>query len=468
MKNTKKVLALVLAVVMLLGTMTMAAFAAVYTATGVEETDGRTNIKYEVTQVAEASMPDGSDTLVAVDNNIYAVTIYAKTAEGIDYLQLPIHYNKNHYDVLALIDGGALLTSEEIDEPGVYVWGWGDAWSDTTAYRRNGTTASSKALARFIGLGNSWATAVEPTVYNYAEAVAQPAVYTAWTQNLDTSTYGVVMFNLDEQAVEKNAYFNAIKNEIVNDYVKMITLYFVRKDGVSESDCYGDIFGVQGDNKYGVDVTNDKSGLPSFFNSEGAYTFGSQKVNIINAAVETPVKALVGLTAAEGAKQQQIQFFLADGATKTYTTDDIDKIDYRFVAQFSTSAFPIDYNPDGTVNATDIDEVGFTMARAGEATEAQLKDFDAAGIAALSKDSGTIRKCWTAKISTDMAGGAAFAFSCRIKGIAVTSGTVASEYIVVPYVLANGEVYYGQAMTSGAQARFDAYADTFLAKKNAA
>jgi len=468
MKNTKKVIALVLTVIMLLGTMTMAAFAAVYTATGVEETDGRTNIKYEVTQVAEASMPDDSDTLAAVNNNIYAVTVYAKTAEGIDYLQLPIHYNKNHYDVLALIDSAAMMTTDELEEPGVYVWGWGRAWSDTSAYRRNGTTASTKALARFIGLGNSWASAVEPTVYNYTETEAQPAVYAAWTKNLDTSTYGVMMFNLDEQAVEKNAYFNAINNEIVPDYVKMITIYFVRKDGVSEADCYGDIFGVQGDDKYGVDVTNDKSGLPSFFNSEGAYTFGSQKVNIINAAVETPVKALASLTAANGAKQQQIMFFLAEGATKEYTTADIDKIDYRFIAQFSTSAFPIDYNADGSVNDTDIDEVGFTMAKAGEATEAELKAFDAAGIAALSKDSGTIRKCWTAKISTDTAGGAAFAFSCRIKGIAVSGGTVASEYIVVPYVLANGQVYYGSAMTSGAQARFNAYADTFLAKKNAA
>lgn len=468
MKNTKKVIALVLTVVMLLGTMTMAAFAAVYTATGVEETDGRTNIKYEVTQVASAEMPDGSGTLAAVDNNIYAVTIYAKTAEGIDYIQLPVHYNKNHYDILALIDGDTMMTNQEIDEPTVYVYKMGAAWRDTTMYRRNGTVATSKSLARFIGLGSPNASAVEPTIYNYAQDVIAAGTYNAWTQNLDKDTFDVMMINIDEQAVEKNAYFNAINNEIVNDFVEIITVYFVRKDGVSESDCYGDIFGVQGDNKFGVDITSDASGLPSFFNSEKQYVEGQNKANIINAAVETPVKALASLTAAEGAKQQQIMFFLADGATKEYTTADIDKIDYRFIAQFSTSAFPIDYNADGTVNATDIDEVGFTMAKAGEATEADLKAFDAAGIAALSKDSGTIRKCWTAKISTDTAGSAAFAFSCRIKGIAVSGGTVASEYIVVPYVLANGQVYYGSAMTSGAQARFNAYADTFLAKKNAA
>ena len=242
----------------------------------------------------------------------------------------------------------------------------------------------------------------------------------------------------------------------------MATVYFKRADGVTEEQCYGAEFGCAA-NSFGPQVT-------CYVAANGGYADGTDthvQLNFISGAVEAPVKPLVALTAAGNAKSQAIAFNLSAAATSPYDASMVESVDYRFVAQFSTSAFPIDYNPDGTVNSTDIDEVGYVMAKVGDATATQLTAYDAAGIAGLSKDSGTIRKCWTAKISTDMAGGAAFAFSCRIKGIAVTGGTVASEYIVAPYVLANGQVYYGQAQTSTVQAKYDANIAKFLANKNA-
>lgn len=466
MKNTKKVLALVLAVVMLLGTMTIAAFAAAYTATGTDVTDGSTNIKYEVAQVATAEMSDGSS-FDATDNNIYAVTVYAKTAEGIDAFILPLHFDKTHYDVVALVDSGIYMTSEDIGEDGVYSYTYGDAWKDTKMYKRDGSTVTNKALARYIGLGNANATAIEPTIKNYAYSGASASTVALWSKNL-TSNMGVMMLSLNEQGKEKNAYFNAKDNAVVNDWMALLTVYFVRKDTVAETDCYGDIFGVVGDDKYGPDVTTDASGLPSFFNSEAAYVEGRNMINITNAAVEAAVKPLATLTAAGGAKSQAIAFNLAATATPTYTADDVESVDYRFVAQFSTTAFPITWDEStNKITATDIDEVGFVMAKVGDATATQIAAMSAADVAALSKDSGTIRKCWTAKISTDMAGGSAFAFSCRIKGIAVTGGTVASEYIAVPYVIQNSEISFGQAMTSSAQAKYDANIAKFLANKNA-
>lgn len=466
MKNIKKVLSVVLAVVMALSALTLVAFAHTYT--GQEEA-GTTSVKYEVTQVASAYDTVSGETYNAVDNDIYAVTVYAKAAEGtgIIYLAAPIQFDNTKFEPMMLIDEGDLYTGyqgfwADVEIQNVGFYSLPARFSDTNMYKADGTVTTSNVQGKVYGLGNAKAGALSTTVaFMDAGSPGAAAFLTGQPSNI-----GIVNIILDDASlVSKTAYLNTEKG-LANstDYLEMATVYFKRAEGVSEADCYGAEFGISSADDFGPQLTSEVAANGGYSSSANPKTI----INFINGAVESPVKALATLTAAEGAKQQQIQFFLADGATKTYTTNDIDKVDYRFIAQFSTSAFPIDYNADGSVNDTDIDEVGFTMAKAGEATEAQLKAFDAAGIAALSKDDGTIRKCWTAKISTDTAGGAAFAFSCRIKGIAVTGGTVASEYIVVPYLVANGQVYYGQAMTSGAQARFNAYADTFLAKKNAA
>jgi len=461
MKNTKKILGVLLAVVMAFSALSMVAYAAIAVTNNPVEQADAVNVKLEVVQVASATDNVNGETYDAVDNDIYAVVIYAKTPAtyALQTIRTCVKYDSAKFLPMMSYDGADLLCGvdyyDETGEKGSQFVQYGAQFSDNRFFDADGNVVTKASQATVIGLGKTAA----GTMKKSCEYVSDDSVF--WSDD-----YGVMFCEILGQLKPKGAYINTIDGKQTSDWVQLMTMYFQRQ--VAEDQVYGSEFGIvmsEVGAKDNDDVLAATGGAGGYNSS---YALSSATMNYVSNAVEAPVKALVALTAAEGAKSQQIQFFLADGATKTYTADDIDKVDYRFVAQFSTSAFPIDYNADGTVNDTDIDEVGFTMARAGEATEAQLKAFDAAGIAALSKDDGTIRKCWTAKISTDMAGDAAFAFSCRIKGIAVAGGTVASEYIVVPYLVANGQVYYGQAMTSGAQARFNAYADTFLAKKNAA
>ena len=116
-------------------------------------------------------------------------------------------------------------------------------------------------------------------------------------------------------------------------------------------------------------------------------------------------------------------------------------------------------------------------------TAADIAAYSGAQVSALTKDSGDVRKCWTENLSSGMAGGSAFAFSCRIAGIGAADPTnplvgsfsaanVSPGYIAVPYVLTNnGDVYFGQAMTVEKQTildKFDANKATFLTKANAA
>jgi len=84
MKNIKKALSVVLAVVMVLSVMSIVAFAFDVTVNPVEQAD-RVNIKFEVYQVSSAvSAADAVNEIAggtynAVDGDIYAVKIYAKT-----------------------------------------------------------------------------------------------------------------------------------------------------------------------------------------------------------------------------------------------------------------------------------------------------------------------------------------------------------------------------------------------------
>lgn len=468
MKNTKKVLSVVLAVIMAFSALTLVAFAHTYTG---EEDANSTSVKYEVAQVASATDVNGG-TYTAVDNDIYAVTVYAKAkaGTGISYLAAPIQYDKTKFAPMMLVDGTDLYAADyddwfvDTDLSKTDFYKLPERFEDDKMYKA-GAVVTNKVSADCFGLTNSNA---GPLVYN-AEVVCPGDVrYSSWIAGLDSDTIGIMFFQLDLIANQtaKTAFLNT-ENGVLkcDDYLEMITVYFKRIDGVSEADCYGASFGISSADDFGTQLTSYTATTAGW---KSSFANAKAPVNYISAAVESPVKALATLTAAEGAKSQQIMFNLAEGATAPYSEDSIASVDYRFVAQFSTSAYPIDYNEEtGKINDTDIDEVGFVMAKQGDATAAELTALSAADVAALSKTDGTIRKCWTAKVSTDMAGGASFAFSCRIAGIAVTGGTVAAEYLAVPYVIANGDIAFGQVMTSGVQTRYDTYVDTFLAKKNA-
>lgn len=449
MKNFKKVLSLVLTVVMIMSTLVLAAFA--YTAGPMTATTD-INVKYEVTQVPSAYDSINGGTLNAVNNNLYAVTVYVYSSDGIDTLMLPIHFNKNHFDVVTGHDGDEAFYNEDLGESTIYCYKLGQVWQEDTMYKRDGTVVTSKATARWIPLGSSSSTAPTITTRFY-DTTTDLASYNTWKKNLDTDTYGITMFQIADAIINKNAYLNTSKNAITSDYTSIITYYFQRKAAFTEADVVGDSFGVLGTDKHGLDGTTDISGLPSYFGSESVYAPGTPKINVVNATVAARVSSLAGFTAT-GAAAQQIKF---NGTTAN------DTVDYRFVAQFSKTMFNLQYDAALKVTSTNIAEVGFVLANKADAkTYANLTAFTGANLTGTAHGAELatgIRKCATANISTTTAGDCNFAFSARITGIAVTGGTVASEYNAVPYVvLTDGTVYFGSSLlTSNIQGRYDTY-----------
>jgi hypothetical protein len=482
MKNTKRVLSVVLAVVMAFSALSLVAFA--HSATGAE-VDGTASIKYEVTQVASADDIINGGTYTAVNNDIYAVSVLVKAPAdiGIYYLAIPIQFDNSKFEPLMCIDSGDTYSGykgfyADTDVYSISMYSLPARFADTNMYKADGSVTTSSMSAKVFGLANTKAGATTYTVQFEDTGVPGANKFTAGL----AANVGVVYFAIDSTGgVNKTAYLNTVGGLLnTTDYLEMITFYFRRAEGVSEADCYGSEFGVLDfdTNAFGLQMTSQTA-------TSGGFVLGAAnpkaQLNIINGAVETPVKALATLTA-NGAKSQQIMFHLDAAATSPYALADVTSVDYRFVAQFSNTAFPIDYDTsNGKINSTDIAEVGFVMARKDQATADDLTDLSAADVVGLSKDSGTIRKCWTERLSTDAAGSSAFAFSCRIKDIPVVydtttsayvfgeiSGTTASEYIVAPYVITkSGEISFGTVQTSSVLGRCNTYAQTFINSQNA-
>ena len=453
MKNTKKLISVVLAVIMLLSTMVLGVLAADYTE-GAPDAN-KVNVKFDVYQVPSVTMDatnnnDGTDgTYTAVGNNLYAVTVSIKAAFGVDVISIPCVYNSNHFDVLSYVDGtsndDAFFGPDGTDDK-VYVWKLGPSWSDDGSYTADGTPGASGKQQKCVGLAHSSATKVWPKL---TMCIPTTSGYAEWTTGVDTANNGVVKIWIDDGNKGKNAYLNVYQGKIQNDYYEIITLYFVRKAAVSEEDCYGDVFGLVGLDKKVPDGSGDTSGNISLTAAGSArvdLAYGN--FNIVNAAIESRVKSLNNATAADAAKAQQILFNSADS------------VDYRFMAQFSTTAFDLQYDSSFKVTSTNIDEIGFVMARRdANKTYAEFTAFDQAGLAGLDSGSGDIRKVTTTKVSVTTAGTGNFAFSCRIKNIPVAAGIVSSEYDIVPYVIRNdGTVFYGgQVLYSDIQGRYNTY-----------
>lgn len=289
MKLSKKVLCLLLSVAML-ATFALPAFAASFTFG--EEVEGKINYKYEVEKVSEVSMPDGSGTYVGDD--IYAVTIYMKCNVGVDFFNAPIQYNKDHFEPIMLLDGSEPLTGydgwyTDMGEDVVYLYTLGEPWDNTAMYRANGNTATSKALATVIGLGNSNAVAVNPEIaYITTDHPNYARMHAGLPDNI-----GFVGTCYDNVANLKNAYLNVTEGITVNqDWVRMLTVYFQRLDGVTDADCAGDWFGAtEGLSYTGVDGTTDSSGAPSRIAT--TYVAGNPGCTVVNNAV-------VGESAAAG------------------------------------------------------------------------------------------------------------------------------------------------------------------------
>lgn len=351
MRISKKVLSVVLAVLMLASVCMVPSTAA--TALDGTEDASKINVKYEVTQ--PDSIWDGG--LEAVDGNIYAVTVSVKAAYGINVLQIPLYFDADLFAPImwqdddpwgneaAGVDGWYDNNGEAV----VYDFGQGEAWSDTSWYRANGNTATSTGNARFIGLGNENVT--KPLFYK-AEYIDSTNTdkYDAYNTVEDDNFDGYMFcYFLNNQS--KTAYMNGVANAVVTDYISMMTIYFIRQEGVSAEDCVGAEFGWAEGGDWLTQTDWDTSGSPSYFAS--TYVQGVPGVQYVsNAVVEEAAEP-----SPVYAKGSQIRF----NGTEANGTGSAN-FDVRTRAAMTAEDFAALCTYDATTKATNIEKVGFVYA----------------------------------------------------------------------------------------------------------
>lgn len=286
MRMAKKSICVVLSLLMLFSICLVPSLAAGEPLPSGNEDSAKINVKYEVEQVASAY-----DMLNAVDNNLYAVTIYAKAVYGINVLQVPLHYDKTKFSPIMWADddpvtNGALGTDgwyEANSDDSIYDYGKGQAWNETTMLRANGNTASNLAQATYVPLGSTSASLMGNRV-TFVDST-NPA-YATFSKGLPDNAG--VMYYYFNNSTNKMAYLNAYQNKLVADWVSVATIYFMRNEGVSEEDAAGATFGFTVAGAYGTqggwDTCGEARYLTNFVNGEPGVNYVANAVVTASAA----------------------------------------------------------------------------------------------------------------------------------------------------------------------------------------
>lgn len=412
MRISKKILSVVLAVLMLTSVCLVPSSAAALDGT---EDAGKINVKYEVKQVNSAW--DGF--LTTEGNDIYAVTVYAKAAYGINVLQVPLYFDADLFAPIMWQDDDPVANGAlgydgwyaDMQDGLVYDYVQGEAWSDTSWYRATGAAATSVGNARYIGLGNSNASVIQ-----YQAEYVDPtntAKYDAYNKVADDNFDGYMYVNFINQT-SKTAYMNAVANKVVTDYVSYATIYFMRQEGVTAEDCYGAQFGWAEGGDWLTQTDWDTSGNPSYFAS--TYVQGVPGVKYVsNAVVEKAAAPELSISWFKN----QIRFDLdKEGAYAN-------QFDYRIVGQFDNfdEIFPGGI-PDADARITDVGYV-FTNSEVMdvEAAKAQVEG----GEVVYSQ----VTDCY---VSTSF-DGTDYAFACFVSNIADNDDNKAATLYGLGYVI---------------------------------
>lgn len=286
MVNSKKLLSLFLAVVMVFSVLTVMASA--YTVG--PEVEGDINVKYTVEKATTVPETAAGSAEYTADN-IYAVSVWMKSTRAVNVLTAPVHFDKTLFAPIMLFDGEVTYPAgagfgvddyyDNMGEGTLYAYAEGDYLNNTGMYKANGTTATTKALAKCIGLGNANSEGVTIT----AELVGPGhPLYNKWGAGLPENT-GVMYVNLDVAAKTKTAYLNTISGiETNTDWNKMFTFYFETLEGVTAADVAGAEFGVYTDDCFTVDGASDDAGYGYFAGATTAVA-GNPNKNVVENAV---------------------------------------------------------------------------------------------------------------------------------------------------------------------------------------
>lgn len=415
MKTLKKLLCVVLSLVMVFGTFSIMANAALATAPTGAVDESKINVKFEIEQV------DGTDMYTAVDNNIYKLTVYCDAKYGVNFLQVPIHFDKTKFAIVMADDAdimGNMMYSYDgnhvdIGDDVIYYYNDPESFSDTSMLNASGAAVTALRSAQYVGLGNVNATKVVP---QWELVDATHPNHATWLQTLDANTTGIAFYCLDNTLNAKNAYNNAMNGAIIDGWADMGSIYFIRLDGVSEADAVGSVFGSLAGG-YGVEGIWDESGKPSYIAAN--YNEGMPGVNFVSNAVVEEAKEPSPVFN----KNSQIRFNAAPvGDAKA----DFDVRTRGYIAADALTALC-----GGNVTEDAITDIGFVFF-AGE-------DIDLATAAEVAKNGST--GAYTRKqCSYVQATGSEYVWTCMVTDPAY-DGTLQS----VAYITVGGETYITDA-----------------------
>ena len=453
MVNSKKLLSLFLAVVMVLSVFTVMASAYTRGPEGTADID----IKYTVEKVSTVPETEAGSAEWSADN-IYAVTVWMKSAKPVDTFTVPFHYNKAHFAPITLSDGectypyGAGMDQDtyytDMGEGAVYAYSLGDYMNNTGMYKANGTTASTKALAKCIGLGNANSTGVAVI----SELVSPDhTLYSKWGAGLPANT-GVIYANLDVACNAKTAYFNTLEGiATYTDWVNMFTLYF---ETITEDDVTGDEFGVFTDDCFTVDGNYDANGL-GYYESAAKYDAQRPTMNVVSNAVVAEAGPEFPATSIVNPLKGQIRFHSNDG-------EYAGEYDIRALAKITGDDFAATFTDEATAKEM-IKEVGFVFAAGSNVAAPSAADVMSVVESGATVNGLTKKPVNFISRNADIFGSGNYGFSCVVTDM--TDDDYDNSLIAVGYIAYEVDgvmtyAYYPAAQTVSFAELFDAHYDS--------
>lgn len=457
MVNSKKLLSLFLAVVMILSTFSVMAFA--YTVG--PEVAGNINFKYTVEKVTTVPETAAGSAEYTADN-IYAVSAWMQCDDPVYLITVPFHFDKTLFSPIMLYDGevtypyGAGFGVDDyydtMGEGTLYAYAEGDYLNNTGMYKANGTTATTKALAKCIGLGNSNSSGVRIT----SELVGPGhPLYNKWSAGLPENT-GVIYANLDVASITKTAYLNTISGiETSKEWNKMFTVYF---ETITDEDVTGAEFGVYTDDCFTVDGDIDAAGYGYFAGATTAKYGTNPNKNVVENAVVEEAGPEFPATSIVNPLKGQIRFHKNDAGEYAGSYD------IRALAKITGADFTATFGTEAKAKEM-IKEIGFVFA-AGSNVAAP----SAAAVMGL-VENGTAAEGYTKKTvnfisrNADIFGSGNYGFSCVVTGM--TDADYDNSLVAVGYIKYEKDgvmtyAYYPAAQTVSFATLFDAqYGNAF-------
>lgn len=436
MKNAKKALSIVLALVLLLSTFAIAASA--LTAENAEYVNVKYSLEQTNTFVSGGTEIDVTGT--AHDGKVYALTMSVKAQYGLSYLQLPYYYNMDKFGQITLYDSGEIYYAydgyaSDMGENAVYdVYKLGPAWSDAGQYKADGSAAGNALQTKCFGLANASVAGAYSVVTKIVDSTT--IGYDLWCEGITGKdfTVGCGFFTINNLFTKsKAAHMNVVNGKVVTDYVDIITVYLYNHSGDPVGEEIGAYTDWEKDTVNNIQVVWDTTGTTAFIAGSNNFVGGWASF-IENSVVTAPSPVY--------AKTTQIRFNgPVDG--------DYAPFDVRTRAAMTAEDFAAFCGSDAEA-VNNIEEVGFVYA-----AQSVVADFDKATAEAVIAG-GEATGYLKVPVEHIQKANGEYIWTCLITGPDYDDGVNALGYIKV-----GGKTYVfdGNVTSTSFSALYDAAAD---------